>query len=291
MKPFEYSLPTLERKAIFVVATALALSSCSQSPPETAGVVPATVGQQLTQPLVQRDASNQAKQMTEEAKPHTSAQLWGPLKEAHDDLMAKKYADAISKLKVAEATEGKTPYDQHLINDNLAFAYVHTGAYADAAKTMEAEVDDGFTSPSDQQTKVRALAVLNYQVKNYDKAIDYGRRASRGSHDDEMQKVIGQAYYLKGDWKGTIDFQDRLVSSAIERAETPTKESLLLLYSACVRLPDSVRAMRAREQLDRYYPGAWRSDLKASTAPPVGTVMAFFFAPPPPESQKLSATK
>lgn len=229
--------------------------------------------------------------IADEATYTNSAELFKALKDAHDYLTAKKYADAISKLKTAETTKGKTPYDQHLINDNLAFAYVHTGAYADAAKTMEAEVDDGFTSPSDQQPKVRALAVLNYQVKNYDKAIDYGRRASRGSHDDEMQKVVGQAYYLKGDWKGTIDFEDRLVSGAIERAETPTKESLLLLYSACVRLPDSVCAMRAREQLDRHYPGAWRSNLKAPPAPPVGTVMAFFFAPPPPESQKLSTTK
>lgn len=291
MTPLEHSFPKLERELIFVIVIPLALASCSKSPHEAAGAAPETAGQELTQPLVQRDTANQGKQTTDEGQPRTSAQLLEPLKEAHDDLMAKKYADAISKLKAAETTKGKTPYDQHLINDNLAFAYVHTGAYVDAAKTMEAEVDDGFTSPSDQQPRVRALAVLNYQVKNYDKAIGYGQRASRGGHDDEMQKVIGQAYYLKGDWKGTIDFEDRLVSDAIARVETPTKESLLLLYSACVRLPDSVCAMRAREQLDRYYPGAWRSDLRAPPAFPVGTVVAFFFAPPPPESQKLSTTK
>jgi hypothetical protein len=68
---------------------------------------------------------------------------------------------------------------------------VHTGAHADAAKTMEAEVDDGFTPTADLRKKVRALAALNYQLKNYDKVIEYGRRASRGSRDDEMQKVIG----------------------------------------------------------------------------------------------------
>src|SRR5690348_3835980 len=73
------------------------------------------------------------------------AELFNALRDAHDLLTAKKYADAISKLKAAETTKGKTPYDQHLINDNLAFAYIHTGAYVDAAKTMEAEVDDGFT--------------------------------------------------------------------------------------------------------------------------------------------------
>lgn len=243
------------------------------------------------QPLVQKEASTPAKQVTKEATPQTSVQLLKPLKEAHDDLNDKKYADAVTKLTAAEGIEGKTPYDRHLIDDMLAYAYVKTGDYAAAAKAWEAEIDDGFTVGPDLERKVRGLSQIHYQLKNYDKAIHYGRRASRGSHDDEMQKVIGQAYYLKGDWKGTIDFEDRLVSGAIERAETPTKESLLLLYSACVRLPDSVCAMRAREQLDRYYPGAWRSNLKAPPAPPVGTVMAFFFAPPPPETQKLSTTK
>ena len=74
-----------------------------------------------------------------------SAKLAKPLKEAQDDIKAKKYADAIAKLKDAEGTAGKTPYDQHLINDMLTFSYIKTNDYADAAKTMEAEVDDGFT--------------------------------------------------------------------------------------------------------------------------------------------------
>ncbi len=279
------------RLVTYAVLIALALSSCSKSAPEAVGAAPETVGQHLVQPLVQ-DASIHAKRTTEEAKPHTSAQLFKPLKEAHDDLMDKRYADGISKLTAAEGIEGKTPYDLHLINDMLAYAYVKTNDYADAAKTWEAEIDDGFTVGPDLEREVRALATLNYQLKNYDKAIGYGQRAIKGDHgDDEMQKVVGQAYYLKGDWKGTIDFEDRLVSGEIARAETPAKESLLLLYSACVRLPDNMCAMRARERLDRYYPGAWRSNLKAPSVPPVGTVMAFFFAPPTPESQKLPTTK
>lgn len=232
----------------------------------------------------------------EEVRQTVSTQFRKPLEEAHADLKAQKYADAISKLKAAEAIRGKAPYDQHLINDFLSYAYVRTADYADAAKTMEVEVDDGFTPPADQSKKVRALAALNYQLKDYDKAIEYGRRAINGGHgDDDMQKVVGQAYYLKGDWKSTIDFEDDLVTAQIRRGETPAKESLLLLYSACVKLQEKECATRALERLNRYSPGPWRPN-PITPQVPLGGVLAYFFGPPldvedqkrPPTSQDES---
>jgi len=60
------------------------------------------------------------------AKNNVSAKMAKPLKAAHDDLDAKKYQDAIAKLKEAEATQGKSPYDQHVINEMLKVAYVRT---------------------------------------------------------------------------------------------------------------------------------------------------------------------
>ena len=205
------------------------------------------------------------------------AQLLTPLKEAHDDLMAKKYAEAIARLKKADATSGKNAYDQHLINDMLAFAYIRTNNYGDAEKAMGAEIDDGFTPPADQPQKVRALAALNYQLKNYDRAIAYGQRAIKGGYsNEETPRIVGQAYYLKGDWKGTMAFEGNLVSAAIKRGETPSKESLQLIYSACIKDHESECATRALEQLKRYYPG---TDPMAPQRP-AGTLLAYFFGPP-----------
>ena len=76
-------------------------------------------------------------------------------------------------------------YDQHVINDLLAFAYTNTQNYAEAAKAIEAELDDGFTPESEKPQKLRALAEMNYQLKNYDKAIDFGNRAIKGGCADE----------------------------------------------------------------------------------------------------------
>lgn len=188
-------------------------------------------------------------------QPKNSAKLAKPLKEAHDDLTAKKYSEAIAKLKEADGTAGKTPYDEHLINDMLAFAYIRTNDYADAAKAMEAEIEDGFTPAADQQQKVRALAAINYQLKNYDKAIEFGQRALKGGFgEEETKKIVGQAYYLKGDWKDTLHFEEGLVDAAIKGGANPSNESLQLVLSACVKLEDTACQTKTLEKLVIYYP-------------------------------------
>lgn len=189
------------------------------------------------------------------AKQTNSPKLGKPLKEAHDDLNAKKYPEAIAKLKEAEGIAGKTAYDQHLINDMLSFAYIRTNDYADAAKAMEAEIEDGFTPTNEQQQKIRALAALHYQLKSYDKAIEFGQRALKGGFgDEEIKKIVGQAYYLKGDWKGTLKFEEGLVDAAIKAGGTPNKESLQLVLSACVKLEDAACQNKALEKLVTYDP-------------------------------------
>ena len=188
-------------------------------------------------------------------KQTNSAKLAKPLKEAQDDIKAKKFSEAIAKLKEAEGTAGKTPYDQHLINDMLTFCYIKTNAYADAAKVMEAEIDDGFTPQADIPQKVRGLAEINYQLKNYDKAIDFGNRAIKGGFGDEqIRTLVGQAYYLKGDWKGTLKFEQGLVDNQVKAGETPKNESLQLILSSCVKMSDAGCETHALEQIVRYYP-------------------------------------
>src|ERR1700730_13332 len=190
-----------------------------------------------------------------EGKQTNSAKLGKPLKEAHDDLNAKKYAHAITKLHEAEGSAGKTPYDQHLINDMLGFAYARIQNYAEAAKAWEAELDDGFTPQSEIPTRVRQLAEANYQIKNYDKAIEFGNRAIKGGFaDEELKTLVGQAYYLKGDWKNTLKFEEGLVDDKIKNGQTPKTESLQLILSACVKLSDSACETRALEKIVTYYP-------------------------------------
>ncbi len=193
--------------------------------------------------------------LAEEGKNNVSAKMAKPLKAAQDDLTAKRYSDAILKLKESQASPGKSPYDQHVINEMLKVAYVRTGNYADAAKVMEAEIDDGFVPQSELQGLIRGLAQVNYQIKNYDKAIEFGNRAIKGGFaDEELRTLVGQAYYLKGDWKGTLHFEEGQVDNVIREGRTPKGEALQLILSACVKLNDQPCETRALERVVTYYP-------------------------------------
>jgi tetratricopeptide (TPR) repeat protein len=184
-----------------------------------------------------------------------SKNLQKPLHDVQDLLQQHKYAEAISKLHEAESASGKTAYDQHVINEFMSFANIKTNNYPDAAKALEAEVDDGFTPENDKQSKIKELAEIHYQLKNYDKAIDYGNRAIKGGFaDEQVRTIVGQSYYIKGDYKGALKFYEALVDNQIKAGETPKKDVLLLLYSSCQKLNDDACSQRAMEKLVTYAP-------------------------------------
>ncbi len=191
----------------------------------------------------------------DEKKNTVSRELAKPLKAAQDALNAKKYDEAIAKLKEAESNPKKTPYDEHVINQLAGVAYARQNNFAEAEKAFAAQVDDGFTDPSDLPRIIKAVAQINYQLKNYDKAIEYGSKSIKnGTGDEEVNIIVGQSYYLKGDWKGTLKFEQGLVDSDIKAGRTPKDQSLQLILSSCVKLEDAGCETKALENLVTYYP-------------------------------------
>lgn len=188
-------------------------------------------------------------------KPKVSRSVAKPLKAAQDAMNAKNYPEALEKLKEVQGMSGKSPYDEHLVNEMLGFIYVRTQKYPEAAKALEAGVNSGFLDEGEIPNRVRALAQVNYQIKNYDKAIEYGSRAVKGGYaDDDMYTLVGQAYYIKADYKGTIKFLDDYVTSLTRSGKTPKEQTLQLIMSSCVKLDDSACTTRALERLVAYHP-------------------------------------
>jgi len=190
-----------------------------------------------------------------EKGPQVSAKLAKPLKEAQDDIKNKNYPAAIAKLKEADGMAGKTPYDQHVINQFLTYCYTRTQQYAEAVRPGEAQLNDGFTPESEKGPLMRELVGLNYQIKDYDKVIELGNQTIKAGHaDEQVRTLVGQAYYLKGDWKGTVHYQEALVDGEIKNGQTPKNDSLLLLYSGCQKLNDQKCETSSLEKLVAYYP-------------------------------------
>jgi TolA-binding protein len=178
-----------------------------------------------------------------------------PLKAAQDAMKAKRYQEALTKLKDVQALPGKTPYDEHLMNEMLGYVYVKTSQYPDAAKVLEADLDSGFVTGADAAKRVRQLLQLNYQLKNYDKVVALGDRAIKGGYaDDEIYTWVGQAYYLKGDYKGAARFIDAYVGSQIKAGKKPKEQMLVLIQNSCTRTNNGDCLQRTLERLVSYYP-------------------------------------
>jgi tetratricopeptide (TPR) repeat protein len=205
--------------------------------------------------LVATPAFTPAGIVAAQEKPKVSKQVAKPLKAAQDALQAKKWQEGLARLKEVEAIPGKTPYDEFLMNELAGFAYVRTNQLADAARALEASFNSQYFDQSQTATRVQALAQINYQLKNYDKAIEYGNRAIKaGAADEDMMTLVGQAYYIKGDYKGTLRFMNGYVDGVEKRGGTPKEQSLELIMSSCVKLDDAECTTKALERLVARYP-------------------------------------
>jgi TolA-binding protein len=177
------------------------------------------------------------------------------LKAAQDAMHGKKYQDALAKLKEAQGISGKNSYDEHLIHEMLGYIYTKTNNFGEAAKELEFGLSSGFLKPAEQSKRVRQLITLNYQTKNYPKVIELGEKAIKGGYaDDDTYTWVGQAYYLRGDYKNAGKFVDSYVDKQIKAGKKPKEQTLSLVRNACDKTGDAACTQRVLERLVTYYP-------------------------------------
>jgi len=190
-----------------------------------------------------------------EGKPTVSKVAAKQLKAAQEAMEAKKYQEALNKLHEVQGIPGKSPYDQYLVDEMLGYIAVRTKDYPEAARALEAGLNSPYFDKAEAAQRINALAQVNYALKNYDKAIDFGTRATKsGSADDEMYTLVSQAYYLKGDNRGTKRFVESYVDDLLKRGATPKEQYLQLIMSACTKLEDADCVTHTLERLVAYYP-------------------------------------
>lgn len=177
------------------------------------------------------------------------------LKAAEEALRAKKYDVAQAKLKEVEALPEKTAYDEFLVNEMQGFLDTRAKNYQGAEKDLEGSLNSGFMKQSEVPARIKELAAINLDIKDYNKAIDFGQRAIKGGFaDDTTYQIIEQAYYLKGDQRATLRFVNDYVDQQVKSGKTPKENSLKTIMSACIALKDQNCEQHAFERLVLYYP-------------------------------------
>src|ERR1700683_4346450 len=169
-----------------------------------------------------------------------SAAASKPLKAAQDAIGKNDFFTALTSLKEAEALSNRTDYDTYTMYSMELYVYSKSNDLNNAEKVLESLVDSKYLPKADLPSRLRTLAQINYQNKDYDKAIQYGQRAiEAGPTNDDVYTIVDQAYYLKGDYKGTLQAVDATTDALTKKNQTPPEDLLKLQLSACLKLNDS----------------------------------------------------
>jgi tetratricopeptide (TPR) repeat protein len=188
-------------------------------------------------------------------KGQVSAAAGKDLKAANQAVQEKKYEEALTDLDKVKANPKKNDYDEYVMNELAVNAYAGLKRYPEAEAAMESIIGSKFMPAAEMKQRIDMLAILNNQLTNYDKAIQFGNRAIKeGYGTPQVQLVVAQAYYLKKDYKGTEKFIHGMVDDQIKAGQVPSEEVLRMGYDSTTKLEDDAGQTRYLELLVTYHP-------------------------------------
>lgn len=189
-----------------------------------------------------------------------SAKVHKPLKAAQEAMAKKDWDGALAKVHEAQAVEGRTPFDDFQINEFLWRILINKGDFAGATPAYEAALNSGFVPPEQTADRVKQLAQLQFQNKDYQKASENGQRwiELSGGSDPEAFVLTGQAQYLLDDNAGCIK-SIRGALDAAKKSGQPVKEQWLeIMLSAYDRMDDAAGVAATLEELTAAFPNPTR---------------------------------
>lgn len=183
-----------------------------------------------------------------------SKKVGDPLAEALALGKKGQYAQALTKLKAADAVAGKTAFEQFKINETYGFIYSQQRNYAQAAAAFEKSLNSGQLPAGQVNDRLKQLAQLNFQSpRNLNKVVEYSTRylKATGGGDAAMNAMLGQAYQLMGNDKAAIASVQTAVRLSGGR---PAENWLRILLQSYGALGDTAGVSRTTEQLVSLYP-------------------------------------
>ncbi len=180
-----------------------------------------------------------------------------PLKEALDLGNKGQYAQALAKLKAAEAAPNKSAFEQFQISETYGFVYLKQKNYAAAAAAYEKSLNSGQLPAAKVQERVKQLAQLNFQnPRNLNKVIEYGNRYLKesGAKDPAMYALVGQAYQLSGNDKAAVTAVESAIRNAQAGGQRASENWLRILLKSYGALGDTAGVNRTTLNLVQLYP-------------------------------------
>lgn len=194
-------------------------------------------------------------QAAEQANKITTKAVGEPLKKAQEAMGKKQWDTALAEIKKAQASEKKTPFEAYQIDVFLGYVLLQQKKFGEALPVFERVVNSGFGTPEETDERTKLLAQLNFQTKEYRKAIEWARKwLAKHPNDEDMSVLLGQSYYLLNDYKNAASTMLAVANHAERVGKQPQENWLQIVLSSYYKLDDRTGLAEAFKKLVRYYP-------------------------------------
>jgi tetratricopeptide (TPR) repeat protein len=162
-----------------------------------------------------------------------SAKVGKPLKKARELMAEKKWKEALAQTKEAAAIPGKTPAEDAIVNEMLAYCMMNLKDYAGAAATYETMLASNQFKPEEVSKRVLNISQLYFSIKNYPKTLQYSERYLKDNPNDlEVMRQIAEVYYLQNNFARSEEATKALIKTAKQKNVAVKEDWLKLLLSA-----------------------------------------------------------
>lgn len=183
-----------------------------------------------------------------------SKSLIKPMIAVQKAVQAGDWQAAMVSLKEAQATPGRTPFDDYKIAQFMAFAAVNLKDYPAAITAYEAMAASPEEEPAEKASTRHNLILLNYDAKDYAKTLKYGEElAAMGPVDLKVTTTMAQAYYFTNNYAKAEEWSKRAVDGAIAAHTQPDQGALSVMLSAQAKQGKQSEAAKTLELIATNY--------------------------------------
>jgi hypothetical protein len=190
------------------------------------------------------------------AKQAVSAKVGAPLRAAQEAIQKQDWDTAYAKIQDAQAVSGKTPYDEFQIAEMLGYVELKRQKYAEASAAFEQSIASGLLPPGEATDRLKLVAQLALQFKDYPKAAQFAAKAieSAATPDSDLYAILGQAQYLAENYPAAADAMSKAADAARKAGKPVSENWLQVQLSSHAQAKDVPGVLHSLQQLAIAFP-------------------------------------